>query len=142
LLLLFSSRTFACGEESKEFSPFVIEWESKSSSQQNFKVFEIISPIKKGNEFLSSVTARLEGEFIIDLDIKEDFAYVGDYYRSYISIAKKHIDKIEIVLSYNTTKKDRSNMLFCANWEIYKLTKLLSFEPAKEAPISPPRLPE
>jgi len=142
LLLFLSLKTFACGEEGKEFYPFIVKLEEQRNSQQKLKVFEILSPIKKGEEFLSSVTARLEGEFELNLDIREDFSYVGNYYRSYISVANKHIDEIEIILSYNTTNKDRSNMLFCANWKIYKLTKLLSFEPAKEVPEIPPPPPK
>ena len=98
LLLCFSLKSFACGEEGKEFSPFAIEFESQRNSQLELKVFEILSPIKKGDEFLSSITARLEGEFEVNLDIREDFSYIGDYYRSYISVANKHSDKIEIIL--------------------------------------------
>ena len=100
------------------------------------------SPIQKGDEFLSSVTARLKGEFEVNLDIREDYSYIGEYYRSYISIAKKHVDDLEIALSYNTTKKDRSTIIFCANWKVYKLTELLSFKAAAEAPPPPPRLPD
>ncbi|MBC3766469.1 hypothetical protein [Neptunicella marina] len=140
LLLIISSKTFACGEETKEFSPFALKFEDQQTSQQELQVFEILSPVKKGDEFLSSVTARLEGEFEVNLDIREDFSYIGNYYRSFISIPNKYIDKVEVVLSYNTTKKDRSTMLFCANWKIYKLRELLSFEAANEAPppTSPP----
>jgi hypothetical protein len=141
LFFFFSLRTFACGDE-EDFSPFAITLEAKNESEREIAVYEILSPIQKGDEFLSSVTARLKGEFEVNLDIREDYSYVGEYYRSYISIAKKHVNDLEIALSYNTTKKDRSTIIFCANWKVYKLTELLSFKAAAEAPPPPPRLPD
>ncbi|MCL1080028.1 hypothetical protein D5R81_15740 [Parashewanella spongiae] len=135
MLLCFSLETLACNKETQEFSPFAVEFEGQDNLQQEFKTFEILSPINKGDEFLSSITARLKGEFEINLDVREDINYIGDYYYSFINISEKNIDNIEIILSYNTTKKDRSDMLFCANWKIYKLSKLLSFVTAQEAPL-------
>ncbi len=141
-IFLFSLKAFACGEEVKEFLPFSVEIIEKNNPNQKLKVYEILSPIQKGDTFLSSITASLNGEFELALDIREDFSYIGEYYRSYLSVASKHVDKIEIIMSYNTTKKDRSNMIFCANWKVFKLTELLSFEPAGEAPPPPPRAPD
>jgi hypothetical protein len=74
--------------------------------------------------------------------VKEDYKYVGDYYRSYFSVSAKNVDKIEIILAYNTTKKDRSNIIFCGNFKQYKLTQLLEFESANDAPPPPPRMPD
>lgn len=142
LLFLLSLKAFACGEEVNEFFPFSVEIIEKDNPSQKLKVYEILSPIQKGDTFLSSITAKLDGEFELALDIHEDFSYVGDYYRSYLSVASKHVDNIEIIMSYNTTKRDRSNMIFCANWKVYKLTELLSFEPAEAAPPPLPRAPD
>ncbi len=142
-LLLFSVKALACGKEVKEFFPFSVEIIEKTEPSQILKVFEILSPIQKGDTFLSSISAKLDDEFELALDIHEDFSYIGDYYRSYLSVASKHVDNIEIILSYNTTKRDRSDMILCANWTVYKLTELLSFAPAKAAPsqLPPPRTP-
>ncbi|MBQ4835694.1 MULTISPECIES: hypothetical protein [Pseudoalteromonas] len=141
LFIFFSFEIFACGDV-KAFSPFAINHEVQNKSEHEMIEYEILSPIQKGDEFLSSVTARLKGEFIVNLDIREDHNYVGEYYSSYISIAKKHTNDTEIILSYNTTKKDRSTVIFCANWSVYKLKELLAFEPAEVAPPPPPRLPD
>ena len=140
-LLLFSLKSLACGKDVKEFFPFSVEIIEENEPSQRLKVFEILSPIQKGDTFLSSITANLDGEFELALDIHEDFSYVGDYYCSYLSVASKHVDNIEIILSYNTTKRDRSDMILCANWTVYKLTELLSFAPAEAAPQPPPRPP-
>jgi len=142
LLFLFSLKAFACGEEVKKFFPFSVEIIEKNNPNQKLKVYEILSPIQKGDTFLSSITANLDGEFESALDIHEDFSYIGDYYRSYLSVASKHVDNIEIIMSYNTTKRDRSDMIFCANWKVYKLTELLTFESAEAAPPPPPRAPD
>jgi hypothetical protein len=140
-IFLFSLKVFACGEKAKEFLPFSVEILEKTNPNQKLKIYEILSPIQKGDTFLSSVTANLDGEFELDLDIREDFSYIGEYYRSYLSVASKHVDKIEIIMSYNTTKKDRSDIIFCAHWKVFKLTELLSFESAEEAPPPPPPPP-
>ncbi|NMR26905.1 hypothetical protein HH219_15455 [Pseudoalteromonas sp. NEC-BIFX-2020_015] len=142
LLFFFSLNIFACGKEQKEFLPFAVEFEAQSNSLQALREFEILSPIQKGDAFLSNITASVEGEFEVSLDIRESRSYIGDYYQSYVRVANKHIDQIEISLSYNTTKKDRSNMIFCANWKDYKLTELVSFESAKKAPSGPPSPPK
>ena len=137
LSFFLSLNVFACGEDAKEFHPFAVEIISKNKQKQSLKTFEILSPIQKGENFLSSTTALLDDEFVINLDVKEDYKYVGDYYRSYFSVSAKNVDKIEIILAYNTTKKDRSNIIFCGNFKQYKLTQLLEFESANDAPPPP-----
>ena len=142
LLFLLSFKVFACGEEAKEFFPFAVEIIEKNNPNQKLKVYEILSPIQKGDTFLSSITVNLDGEFELALDIHEDFSYIGEYYRSHLSVASKHVDNIEIIMSYNTTKRDRTDIIFCANWKVYKLTELLNFESAEVAPPPPPRAPD
>lgn len=139
LILLLSFESFACNKEDKSFHPFAVEIIETSNSSQKMKFYELLSPIQKGENFLSSVTASVDGEFSFALDIHEDFSYKGDYYRSYLNLASKHIDQIRITLSYNTTKKDRTTLIFCANWKVYTLTELLNVEPTEIAPPPPPR---
>jgi hypothetical protein len=141
LLFFVSLKSFACGEEVKGFYPFSIELIESNNTDKKFKIYEILSPVKKGETFLSSITAKVEDEFQIDLDIREDFNYIGSYYRSYLSVASKYIDQIEIILSYNTLNKERSGMIFCANWKIYKLTELLNLEQAEKVPARLPAVP-
>lgn len=135
IILFFSLETFACGKEPKDFTPFSIEFVEKGDPNPDKKIksFGIFSPVQKGNFFLRSITAKLDGEFSAILDIHEDFDYAG-YYSSELSIASKYVGNVEIILSYMTTRKDRSDITFCADMKTYKLTELLNSKAAQATP--------
>lgn len=137
LLPFFSLAAVACGKSTETFAPFVIEKPEYKDGGHALKVYEIFAPVQKGDSFLNGVTASVVGEFIVNLDIRDDYEYVGDYYTAYISVPSKHVENLVIRMAYNATNKERSVFSFCANFKTYKLPELLSLEPVEKAPVPP-----
>ncbi|KID56590.1 hypothetical protein JF50_11685 [Pseudoalteromonas luteoviolacea] len=140
LLSFFHISVLAC-EDEHVISPFATEVLDYNGFDTSLKYFEILSPVQKGNVYLSSITARVKGKFEFSLDIREDRTYKGNFYISNLGIPEDLLDKVEIFIAYNTTRKDRKTVIFCGNFDYYKLSELLKFEKAKQAPPPPPKLP-
>lgn len=135
LIFCFNFGAFACGKEDIPFVAFAI---NEIDSPEGYLTFNILSPVMKGDFYLNGITAVVENEFIVALDIKKDKEYKGDYYSSYLSIAEKHVKKVKVIMAYNATVLDRSVYAFCLNSAEYALKDLLSVEPVEKAPPPPP----
>jgi hypothetical protein len=139
LIFCIGFNTYACDTSEKPFVAFAVK---QTDSPNGYLTFNILSPVKKGDFYLNGITAVVENEFIVALDIKADNEYVGDYYSSYFSIAEKHLDNVKVIMAYNATVLDRSVFAFCLNSAEYALKDLLSVEPVDKAPPPPPGSPD
>ncbi|QSX31177.1 hypothetical protein JYB88_05935 [Shewanella cyperi] len=133
LLLVLSLDATACGDKTEELHPFAIEETFDEEVQDNLKSFRILSPIHKGESFLSGIMAEVRNEFLVYLDIHEDYEYEGEYYYSYLTVADKYLNNVRITLYYDTPTKDRSVMSFCGNSKMYMLTELAEIAPAPQS---------
>lgn len=136
LLTIWSNVALACDTENdSDFKPFALEIKDDYFLNEGLITFQILSPIKKKDMYLRHVTAVVKGELSIDLDILETSEFVGDYYSSYLSVAEKHVDKIELYFDYNGTNKSRTSFALCANWKQLSLNELLFFPQAEKSPL-------
>ncbi|WP_394176545.1 hypothetical protein [Thalassotalea litorea] len=148
-LLLISFEATSCGDQQPSFYPFAktLDVDMRSYKNPDIKTIELLSPIRKKDMYLSSVTIEVENDWVMNIDFRETADYQEEYYRSTFTLHQKYLDKATITLSYNTTKKDRSSLAFFANWKIYSLTELLERRSKPEAPMyllfpPPPRTQE
>lgn len=139
LIFCIGFNTYACDTSEKPFVAFAVK---QTDSPNGYLTFNILSPVMKGNFYLNGITAVVENEFMVALDIKTDHEYIGDYYSSYFSIAEKHLDNVKVIMAYNATVLDRSVFAFCLNSAEYALKDLLSVEPVDKAPPPPPGSPD
>lgn len=137
VLVLLSLKTVACGDQQESFYPFAKTLDMGSSENPEMKLLELLSPIQKEEMYLSDIMLSVENEWEMHLDFSEVYDYQEEYYRSYITLHQNYLDKAIIRLSYNTTRKDRSSLAFCANWKVYSLTELLARQSTPEAPLYP-----
>lgn len=141
LCLLYSFPVLACGEKVENFRAFAQEFETNQPKGTTV-TYLVYVPVQKGDFYLRSLSATIKDEFDFYLDIEDSSTYVGDFYESFITIAPSKINDVELVLSYNTTRKDRKNLVFCGNYKTLKFSELIDVEtPAKRPELPPPPPP-